>query len=156
MTESADELYSLLLPITGSRLIVPRVCVAEVSGLGQLHMLEHGPDWLVGKVGWKGREVPLVSFESACGRATPEISGRTRAVIFHATTGLPGGFFAVLSQGLPQLVRVSAGVIAADGERDWAETAPIICRVRMINEYPLVPDLERIEADLNQLIADWR
>ncbi len=156
MTEAADELYSLLVPISGARLIVPRVCVAEVAGLGQLRLLEHGPDWLIGKVGWKGREIPLVSFESACGAEAPEIASRTRAVIFHATTGLPGGYFAVLSQGLPQLVRVSASVIAADPGRDWAETAPVICRVRMINEYPLVPDLERIEAELNQIISDWR
>jgi chemosensory pili system protein ChpC len=156
MTESADELYSLLVPISGSRLIVPRVCVAEVAGLGQLRLLEHGPGWLLGKVGWKGREVPLVSFESACGGEAPEITSRTRAVIFHATTGLPGGFFALLSQGLPQLVRVSASVIAAESGQDWAESAPIICRVRMINEYPLVPDLERIEAELNQALADWR
>lgn len=156
MTETIDELYSLLIPIADTRLIVPRVCVAEVTGLGQLRLLEQGPEWLLGKVGWKGREIPLVSFESACGQPTPEIASRTRAVILHATSGLPGGFFAILSQGLPQLVRVSSNVIGPESGQDWPDTAPVICRVRMINEYPLVPDLERIEASLAESLSDWR
>ena len=36
MAEPGQELYSLLVPIADDRLIVPRVCVAEVTGLGQL------------------------------------------------------------------------------------------------------------------------
>ena len=44
MSNVSEELYSLLIPMAGSRLIVPRVCVAEVSGLGQLNLLDHGPE----------------------------------------------------------------------------------------------------------------
>ena len=32
MSELRDELYSLLVPLAGERLIVPRACVAEVIG----------------------------------------------------------------------------------------------------------------------------
>ena len=102
---SVQELYSLLVPLTGTRLIVPRVCVAEVTGVGQLRLLEEDPAWLVGTVGWKGQEIPLVSFEAACGEPMPELGNRSRAVIFHASEGLRPGYFAVMSQGLPQLVR---------------------------------------------------
>lgn len=156
MTDSVDELYSLLVPIADSRLIVPRVCVAEVTGLGQLHLSEHGPDWLIGTVGWKGREVPLVSFEAACGEETPEIVSRTRAVIFHSSHPRAGGFFALLSQGLPQLVRISREVVGPDQADNWPSDAPVLCRIRMVNEYPLVPDLERLEAMLGDVLATWR
>jgi len=156
VTGVTDELYSLLVPISGSRLIVPRVCVAEVSGLGQLNLLEHGPDWLIGKVGWKGRELPLVCFEVACGGPLPEIGRRTRAVIFHATTQLHGGFFAILSQGLPQLVRINASVVSSESGEDWPEGAPVLCRIRMVNEYPIVPDLDSIESMLTDTASDWR
>ena len=156
MTEVADELYSLLVPLVGKRLIVPRVCVAEVTGLGQLQLLDEPPEWLVGKVGWKGVEVPLVSFEAAAGGETPQIGVRTRAVIFHASSGLQGGYFALMSQGLPQLVRINAEVVDSDETEDWADTAPIICRIQMINEYPFVPDLERLEGMLADSINSWR
>ncbi len=154
MTDGADELYSLLVPIADARLIVPRVCVAEVSGLGQLHLAEDGPEWLVGSVGWKGREVPLVSFEAACGREPPEIVSRTRAVIFHGSQPQRGAYFAVLSQGLPQLVRINREVVGPDESRDWPDGAPILCRIRMVNEYPLVPDLQQLEGMLADVLND--
>lgn len=151
MTDGADELYSMLVPLSGSRLLVPRVCVAEVSGLGQLRLDEDRPEWLVGQVGWQGREVPLLCFEAACGAEIPEIGSRTRAVIFHCTGPLEGGFLAIMSQGLPQLLRLSSEVLAPDEETPWPDDAPVICRVRMINEYPLVPDLEELERRLAAL-----
>lgn len=156
MTDVTEELYSLLVPIADTRLIVPRVCVTEVAGLGQLHLLESGPAWLIGRVGWKGREVPLVSLEAACGQDVPEIVSRTRAVIFNAAYSLRGSYFALLSQGLPQLVRISRDVIGPDDEKNWPEGAPVICRIRMVNEYPLVPDLERLEAMLTETEHHWR
>ena len=156
MSSGTDELYSLLIPMAGSRLIVPRVCVAEVSGLGQLNLLDHGPAWLVGKVGWKGRQLPLVSFEVACGDELPDIGRRTRAVIFHATSDLHGGFFAIVSQGLPQLVRINASVVSPEPGADWPEDAPILCRIRMVNEFPFVPDLDALEAMLAEAESDWR
>ena len=155
MSQAVDELYSLLVPLAGSRLIVPRVCVAEVSGVGQLHLLDEDPSWLVGKVGWKGREIPLISFEAACGEDMPELGSRSRAVIFHATDNLQSGYFAVMSQGLPQLVRVNPGVVSGDDDGDWPPDSPVVCRIRMINEYPLVPDLEGIERLLNAVSDRW-
>lgn len=155
MTDATEELYSLLVPIADTRLIVPRVCVAEVTGLGQLQILDGGPDWLLGRVGWKGREIPLVSFEAACGGESPEIVSRTRAVIFYGARELSGAFFAVLSQGLPQLVRINREVVGPDEERGWSDDAPVVCRIRMINEYPLVPDLGQLEQMLSDVRGEW-
>jgi chemosensory pili system protein ChpC len=147
-----QELYSLLVPLAGGRLIVPRVCVAEVTGVGQMRLSEGDPDWLVGTVSWKGREVPLVSFEASCGQSVPEIGNRARAVIFYASARIHGGYFAVMSQGLPQLVRLNEDVLSTDPDApDFGET-PVICRVRMLNETPLVPDLERLEHRIADLL----
>jgi len=44
-----------------------------------------------------------------------------------------------------QLVRVNADVIRPDPSRSFAERAPVICQVRMVNETPLIPDLQRLE-----------
>jgi chemosensory pili system protein ChpC len=67
-------------------------------------------------------------------------------VVFHCLgTRLDGGNFALISQGFPQLVRVSSDVVRPDNSRVFPERAPVICQVRMVNETPLVPDLERLE-----------
>ena len=63
---------------------------------------------------------------------------------------LPAGHFGIASQGFPQLVRVNSGVIRPEDSRTFGERAPVLCQVRMINELPLVPDLERLE----EMIAD--
>lgn len=151
MSELRDELYSLLVPLAGERLIVPRACVAEVIGYQAPAQMTNAPPWYIGLVPWNGANVPVVSFEGAIGQPLPTVSGRTRIVVFHSIAErLQSGYFAVLTQGFPQLVRISAEVVRPDPLRSFAERAPVICQIRMVNETPLIPDLERLE----QMIAE--
>jgi chemosensory pili system protein ChpC len=151
MSDLRDELYSLLVPLLGERLIVPRACVAEVIGYQAPSEMTNAPPWYLGVVSWNGRSVPVVSFEGAFGQTLPTVSSRTRIVVLHATGGkLQSGYFGMLTQGFPQLVRVNADVVRPDPSRSFPERSPIICQVRMINETPLIPDLERLE----QMIAE--
>jgi chemosensory pili system protein ChpC len=151
MSDLRDELYSLLVPLSGERLILPRACVAEVIGYQSPAQMTNAPPWYAGLVNWGGRSVPVVSFEGTLGQPLPSVSSRTRIVVFHATAGiLPGGSFGMLTQGFPQLVRVNADIIRPDVSRAFAERVPVICQVRMANETPLIPDLQRLE----QMIAE--
>ena len=84
MSDLRDELYSLLVPLAGERLIVPRACVAEVIGYQPPAEMTNAPPWYAGLVSWGGRSVPVVSFEGAFGQSLPSVSSRTRIVIFHA------------------------------------------------------------------------
>ena len=153
MTAVAEELYCLLVPLADDRLLVPRSCVTEVINYQAPTPMENAPMWYLGTVAWGGRRVPLVSFEAACGRNVPRTSGRTRLVVMQGITPhseAAGGHFAVLTQGFPQLVRLSPDVLHPDDSRSFGERSPVFCQVRMINEYPLVPDFERME----QMIAE--
>ncbi|MDP9084814.1 MAG: chemotaxis protein CheW [Pseudomonadota bacterium] len=151
MSDLGDELYSLLVPLAGERLIVPRACVAEVIGYQTPAEMTNAPPWYAGLISWSSRSVPVVWFEGTFGQALPGISSRTRIVIFHSPGGkLDSGYFGMLTQGFPQLVRVNADVIRPDTSRSFAERSPVICQVRMVNETPLIPDLQRLE----QMIAE--
>ena len=146
MSDLRDELYSLLVPLAGERLIVPRACVAEVISYQAPTDMNNAPPWYAGLVSWGGRNVPVVSFEGAFGQPLPTVSSRTRIVIFHAPGGkLQSGHFGMLTQGFPQLVRVNADVVRPDPSRSFPDRSPVICQVRMVNETPLIPDLERLE-----------
>ncbi len=146
MSDESQELYSLLVPLAEDRLIVPRACVVEVVRFTQPDTAAGAHSWMLGNVSWNGRDLPVVSFEGALGKELPVATGRTRIVVFYATYGqLKSGYFGVLTQGFPQLVRVNKDVLQLDATDGWPETAPVLCRVKMINEFPLVPDLERLE-----------
>ncbi len=151
MSAEDEELYSLLVPLWEDRLIVPRACVAEVVRFSAPEQDEGAQDWMMGSVNWNGRPLPVVSFEGTLGNSVPVATGRTRVVVFYASTGqLKTGFFGVLTQGFPQLVRVNRDVLKLEAKDGWPEDAPVLCRVRMINEFPIIPDLEKLEAMLAQ------
>ncbi len=151
MAERVAEIYSLLIPLVDGRLIIPRSCVAEVIGFQAPSQMTGAPPWYIGTLSWNGRHVPLVSFEGACGQNIPPASGRSRVVVFHCIgTRVEAGYFGIVSQGFPQLVRVSSDVVRPDNSRMFSERSPIICQIRMVNETPWVPDLERLE----DMIAD--
>jgi chemosensory pili system protein ChpC len=146
MDVPVTDLYSLLIPLAGERLIVPRASVAEVVSYQAPEAMAGAPAWYLGTISWGGRSVPVVSFEGACGQAIPAAGGRTRIVVFYCLGHkLQSGVFGILTQGFPQLVRVNPDVVKADSSRTFPERMPVLCQVRMINETPLIPDLERLE-----------
>ncbi len=146
MSAEAEELYSLLVPLSEDRLILPRACVAEVVRYTQPQQQPGSEDWMLGPINWNGRKLPVVAFEGTIGKDIPAPTGRTRVVVFYSSTGkIKAGYFGVLTQGFPQLVRVNREVLNLDSTDGWPEDAPVLCRVKMINEYPLVPDLEALE-----------
>ncbi len=152
MKETGDEeFYGLLIPLADERLLLPRSCTAEVIAWSAPTPMPGAPPWYVGTVRWNGREVPVISFEAALGRPLPQPTGRTRIVVLHALGDqLSGGHFGILTQGFPQLIRLNPDVIKPDPTRDFPERSPVLCALRMLNENPLVPDLEHLEG----MIAD--
>ena len=150
-----DELYSLLVPLANTRLILPRACVAEVvSFTPELRVADDKAPWLIGSLEWNGREIPVISFEGACGLEFAMPSGRVRAVVIRCLGDeLDAGHFAIVTQGFPQLVRVNAAVLEPDASSGWAETSPVICQLRMINQRPVIPDLEQLERMIAERLA---
>ena len=152
-SQEHKELYSLLIPLKNERLLVPRMCVAEVIAFADAarDRRDDHPDWFLGTIEWNGQRLPVVSFDDPQGEERRTKRSRARVVVFHAITQeLRGGYYGVLTQGFPQLVRVNADVVRPDPSRSFPERSPVICQVRMINETPLIPDLERLE----QMIAE--
>jgi chemosensory pili system protein ChpC len=148
---SATELYSLLIPLAQERLIVPRACVAEVVTWQAPEKMTGAPPWYLGTIHWSGRPVPVISFEAVCGQTPPPPGSRTRIVIFVGLSNqITGGYFGVITQGFPQLVRVNADVVKPDPSRNFPDDGPILCQVRMLNESPLIPDFQHLEQMISE------
>jgi len=148
-----EEIYCQLIPLRQLRLIVPRTCVAEVIRYAAPEKLSATPRWFRGLVPWTTLKVPVISFEELCGRDADEPGGRTRIAILNAISGkLDTGYYGVLTEGFPQLVRVNREVMKLDERQAWPPEGPVVCQIRMINEYPLIPDLERLEELLHRCL----
>ena len=70
MGPEQKELYSLLIPLQNERLLVPRMCVAEVIAFADAARSrdDAAPDWYLGAIEWNNRRVPVVSFDGGAGR----------------------------------------------------------------------------------------
>lgn len=158
MTAEQTELYSLLVPLQGERLLVPRACVAEVIAFVAPELAETDqpvPSWFLGFITWNERRLPVVSFEAMSGDQAKRRPGRMRIVMFNTLgDAFEGGYYGIITQGFPQLVRVNADVLTAETEKGWADGQPVICRARMINEFPLIPDMDRLEDMIAEACGD--
>jgi chemosensory pili system protein ChpC len=152
MASASEDIYSLLIPLEKERLVVPRSCVAEVVR----YAVPTGGDadrWLCGTVVWNNLDIPIVSLERLCGMPPPAPGGRTRIVVFHPLSRNDGSPYGLLAEGFPQMVRVSREVLEVDQGYQVPPDSPIICRVRMLHEQALIPDLEMIEQHLRTALA---
>lgn len=151
MNAVSDELYSLLVPLGDERLLVPRACIAEVVTWQQPEQVDNAPQWYLGNITWNNRVVPVISFEAACGKHIPIPGGRTRIIVCVAISGkLTGGYFGMVTQGFPQLVRLGPDIVKPDPNQPFFDRQPILCQVRMINEVPLIPDFEKLEQMISE------
>ena len=150
MAAASDEIYSLLIPLDRDRLVVPRSSVAEVIRYSEPRdgSIE---SWMRGYVTWNSLNIPVVSIEQLCGMDVPAPAGRTRIVVIHPVSGGDMQPYGLLAEGFPQMVRVSREVLEVEQAYNPPADSPIICKVRMLHEQALIPDLEAIE---QQLAAD--
>ncbi len=153
MPLSGEELYSLLIPLRHERLIIPRSCVAEVVRYVPGARAAEDARWLRDTLAWRDRKVPVVSYEALLGTSLPMVGGRTRVVIMNplsAAAGCPP--YGILAQGFPQMVRVNSEVMLPDNSYAPAANVPVICRISMLSEHALIPDLEMLEERIRTML----
>lgn len=144
-----QDIYSLLVPLSEQRLLVPRANVAEVTGHRECTSIEGAPSWLLGTILWEKEAIPLISFEGAMGQSLPDANARTRILLLRTLTDtLKVPCFGIVTHGFPQLVRVNALVVTRDETNDWPDEGPVLCQLRMVNQTPLVPDIEYLEQQI--------
>lgn len=97
-------MHALLIPTTRVPLLVPSAITAEIMAVPRLNPLPFSEHWLMGVVAWRGRAVPVVSFEQLLGdRNPPMVHGRSKVVVFQPLTGMSEwDFFAILASADPQ------------------------------------------------------
>jgi len=153
---SEDELASisvrcLTLGIHGADLLLPNTLVAEVTEVASIEPAASSPDWLKGFVSWRGRNVPLVSFEPLIGLVPAEGHDEIRMVVLNTLNGNPKiPFIAMEIHGLPRPSSLRNDMLQYD-ESEKQEEPVVLSRMRAEGESVLIPNLDAIERMLDNL-----
>lgn len=149
-----EQISIYVLPMQKQAVILPVDAIAEIIPYEPLQRIEETPDWFLGLLGWRGEQVPVVSFEMlTVERASFSLVSVASAclVIIRGTTdqqSLP--FYALVGQTTPVHHDITAEMLFETGESmERTEAA----KVRFHNDVLSVPNLDYLEAALiNALI----
>lgn len=139
------DIRGVLIQVTGGRLLLPNASVAEVITYSEPEAVENAPEWLLGRVRWRGWRLPLVSFSRLAGWSSEDGQMGAKVAVLKALGGnakLP--FFAVLSQGFPRLVTVSTTALVESHDMKELPLG-VHSRVTLNDDPASVPDLMSVE-----------
>lgn len=145
------EIRCVLVPVGDLRLLLPNATIAEVITESQPEPLAGAPDWMLGRISWRGWRVPLVSFAVLAGREAGDAELSVRVAVLKALGGdsrLP--FIALLTQGFPRLTTLNSELVIPT--HDGKPLSPgVRAHVLVRDDVAVIPDLEWIEASLLDL-----
>jgi len=150
--ETAHDIRGVLIQISGARLLLPNATIAEVLSYADPEPVANAPEWLLGRMRWRGWQLPLIAFARLSGIAAEKGGLGSKVIVLKALGGDPKfPYFAVLTQGFPRLVTVSSDSVVED-EVEGELPAGVQARV-LLNEDPaLLPDLVQIEGLIGEAL----
>ena len=151
---TSNDIRGVLIQIAAARLLLPNATIAEVLSFADPDPVENAPDWLLGRIRWRGWQLPLIAFARLSGIAEEKGGLGSKVIILKALGGnAKSPFFALLTQGFPRLVTVSRDALVAQ-ESDVALPAGVRARVLLNDDEALLPDLEQIELLIGQALSE--
>jgi len=151
--EQLDEITvrCLVLALHDMSLLVPNTMVAEVIDYKPSEATGHMPEWMVGMLSWRGRNVPVISFERLLGQ-TPSVHSEERRYVIcntmNANQRIP--FIALEVQGIPHLTLVKNDMLEHDNSGQTREPA-VLANLRLNEESVIVPNIDVMEKMLEHL-----
>ena len=149
MAATQAEINSLIIPLSGQKMVVPQTGLAEVISRSPATELEGGAAWLRGTINWRGQQIPVVSLEQMCGREAPEITKDSRYVVLYAIERIPGlSYYAVEVSGIPHPLRLHDGNLLKGGSGE-AGCKAVAMNVLAEGEEAMLLDNRYIEQEIS-------
>lgn len=153
-TTTSNDIRGVLIQIAGARLLLPNATIAEVLSFADPDPVDNAPDWLLGRIRWRGWQLPLIAFARLSGIAEEKGGLGSKVIVLKALGGnAKSPFFALLTQGFPRLVTVSRNALVAEQTQDDLPTG-VRARVLLNQDAALLPDLEQVEQLIGKALAE--
>lgn len=135
MAENSQLLKCVILTLRKENVIVPNALVAEIISVKEIEQDETSPDWFLGRMKWRGADVPLLSFEASGGEKISKVNLNTQAVVLYAV-GTSGEvsehpYLGLVMSGVPHVSHFTREQIKTDEEAE--EDHPMVAQKVRIN-----------------------
>ncbi|MDQ3288433.1 MAG: chemotaxis protein CheW [Pseudomonadota bacterium] len=147
------DVRGVLIQLAGSRLLLPNAIIAEVMSFAPPEPVADAPDWLLGRIRWRGWQLPLIAFARLASLADEKGGLGSKVVVLKALGGdAKAPYFAILTQGFPRLVTVSRDRLVVDADGGELPQG-VHARVTLNEDDAFVPDLEAVEQLISGALA---
>ena len=150
----SNEIPSLLVPMSGYKLILPTVSVAEMIPYQspQQVELESAPEWYLGNLSWRGLSVPMLSYDILNDQAPVSVVAESQIIVLNNTGVSPKlPFICIPTQGIPRLTRIADNEISANAEGDLKPYD--MMKVFVAGEDAIIPNVEKLEQACAEFLA---
>ena len=143
-------LSCVMIPVAGTQLLLPNVCIAEIVPWRRMQPMERSPAWCLGLLGWRGENIPVIRYEilNKKGSEGAPKTGRCMVVMNRARSAEGPAFYALAADQLPRMVQLNENDISNTPiSLGPAETVV----VAVGTEPAVIPNLEYIEEQVRAL-----
>lgn len=148
------DIRGVVIQLAGARLLLPNATIAEVLSFAPPEPVAGAPEWLLGRMRWRGWQLPLISFSRLAALADEQGGLGSKVIVFKALGGdAKAPYFAILTQGFPRLVTVSRAGLSVGADGGDLPLA-VLARVMLNQDDALVPDLVAIEKLIIEALAE--
>ena len=149
MNPQQNDIRGVMITVTNGRVLLPNATVSEVITFAEPEPVPDAPNWLLGRIRWRGWRLPLVSFARLAGYAETEGELGAKVVVLKALGGNPKlPYFAMLTQGFPRLVTVSHDSLIDNAVEGDEQPPGVLMPVLLRDDPAVVPDRAHIEQRL--------
>ncbi|WP_206859925.1 chemotaxis protein CheW [Lysobacter changpingensis] len=148
-----NDIRGVLIQVAGGRLLLPNATIAEVLSYAEPDAVADAPDWLLGRIRWRGWQLPLLAFGRFSGLANERGGLGSKVIVLRALGGNPRApYFALLTQGFPRLVTVSRDALVVVDDHNPLPNG-VQARVLLNEDAAFLPDLGAIETQIGLALA---
>lgn len=152
MNAVVESVRSLWVPLEGLNLLLPNVAIAEVINYQPLDMNQGGPEWLLGSLHWRDRELPVISIEAMFGFERPQGQKGSRISIVNTVKdSVSRPFYAIVTAGIPRSFNADADALGDSVSSSKSLPAMVADCVQIGSEEAFIPDLEKVQALIEQV-----
>lgn len=150
---SVRDIRGLMILVSNGRVLLPNASVAEVITYADPERVPNAPEWLLGKVGWRGWRIPLISFSLMAGMALEErTSGAKVAVVKALDNPQKMPYVGMLTQGFPRLTTISPDILVPNLDFT-AERPGVLVNLMVRDDQVVIPDMHAIESSITEAMT---
>ena len=144
MDRTHEQIKCVLLTLQSENVIVPNAAIAEIVPSRDVAEIENAPEWLLGKMNWRGVDVPLVSFEVAGGFEGKVSTSTQIAVLYSMQKDSAYPYIGVAISGVPHVSVFNRDQIKPDEYA--ADNHPMVAqKIRVNGAAASILDIEAME-----------